>query len=59
MLPGQVLTAKCVDASEWESAKRIAHKVKKEHQREDGNVYIVTQSVGGLTVSVETSNISK
>ena len=56
MLPGQILTAKCVDAAEWESAKRIAHKVRKEHHRKDGNAYIITQSVGELTVSVETTN---
>ncbi len=56
MLPGQILTAKCVDAAEWDSAKRIAHKVKKEHRRDDGEAYVVTQSVGELTVSVETTN---
>lgn len=56
MLPGQVLTAKCVDAAEWESAKRIAQIVKKGYQREDGNAYIVSQSVSELTVSVETTN---
>lgn len=56
MLPGQILTAKCVDAAEWDSAKRIAHKVKKEHRRDDSEAYVVTQSVGELTVSVETTN---
>lgn len=56
MLPGQVLVAKCVDAAEWDSAKRIAQKVKKEHQREDGAVYNVTQNVKSLTVTVETTN---
>lgn len=59
MLPGQVLTAKCVNAAEWESAKRIAHMVKSGHQREDGNSYMVSQSVSELTVSVETTNIAR
>lgn len=58
MLPGQVLTAKCVSAAEWESAKRIAQRVKKEHQREDGEGYIVSQDVKSQTVSVETTNRS-
>lgn len=57
MLPGQVLIAKCVDAAEWDSAKRIAQKVKKEHSREDGNAYVVCQSAKELTVTIETTNI--
>lgn len=56
MLPGQVLIAKCVNAAEWESAKRIAQRVKKEYLREDGESYIVTQDVKAQTVSVETTN---
>lgn len=56
MLPGQVLIAKCVGAGEWDSAKRIAHKVKKEYQRKDGNSYIVSQNINELTVTVETTN---
>lgn len=56
MLPGQTLIAKCVGAGEWDSAKRIAHKVKKEYQREDGNTYIVSQNINELTVTVETTN---
>lgn len=56
MLPGQILIAKCVDAAEWDSAKRIAQRVKKEFIREDGNYYIVSQSAPALTVTVETTN---
>lgn len=56
MLPGQILTAKCVSAAEWESAKRIAHRVKREFQRPDGAAYFVSQDVNALSVSVETSN---
>lgn len=59
MLPGQVLTVKCADASEWESSKRIAQKVKKGHQRGDGNSYIVSQNVRELTVTVETTDMTK
>lgn len=57
MLPGQILIAKCVDAAEWDSAKRIAQRVKKDYQREDGNVYNVSQDVNALTITVETTNI--
>lgn len=57
MLPGQILIAKCVNAAEWDSAKRIAQKVKKEFVREDDNYYIVSQSAPALTVTVETTNI--
>ena len=56
MLPGQVLTAKCVNASDWESAKRTAHKVKSECKRTDGQTYMVSQNVNALTVTVETTN---
>lgn len=56
MLPGQTLTAKCVDAAEWESAKRTAQKVRSGYTREDGQTYTVTQDVRELTVTVETSN---
>lgn len=57
MLPGQVLIAKCISAAEWDSAKRIAHKVKKDFVRADGNTYAVSQNAKELTVQVETSNI--
>lgn len=56
MLPGQTLTARCVDAAEWESAKRIAQRVKKECARPDGENYMVSQDARALTVSVETTN---
>lgn len=57
MLPGQTLIAKCVDAAEWDSAKRIAQKVKKEHSREDGSTYVVYQSAKDLSVTIEVVNI--
>ena len=56
MLPGQVLTAKCVGTGEWESAKRIAQRVKSEYKRKDGETYTVSQNVNALTVTIETSN---
>lgn len=56
MLPGQVLIAKCESASEWESAKRIAYKMKAAG-RDDGNSYIVKQNAADMTVSIETTNV--
>lgn len=56
LLPGQELTAKCVNAAEWESAKRIAQRVRKECVRDDGESYIVSQDVNAQTVTVKVTN---
>lgn len=53
LLPGQTLIAQCEDTSEWLSAIRTAHKVKKNHQRTDGKMYVVTSDSKNLTVTVE------
>lgn len=56
MLPGQVIIAKCVDAAEWDSAKRVSHFARKYITRDDGNTYKISQNIRELTVSVELSN---
>lgn len=56
LLPGQALTARCESASEWESAKRIAQRVKARGAREDGEQYVVSQSSQELTVTVAVTN---
>ena len=54
---GQTLVVKCDTAAQWESAKRIAHKVKQCYQREDGYAYVVNQSVADLSVTISLAKV--
>lgn len=52
LIPGQTLIMKCDTTGEWDSTKRVAQKVKKNHVREDGYVYRVRQNINEMTVTV-------